>query len=95
MWSGNHYLLADVTSRYGIPPHVTKMEFFVSGNGLHDVPLGEGVWFDYGWLGSWKTSQVPNGHYLVTATAVTGSHSVTSRGVAVQIKNPGPVATQR
>jgi hypothetical protein len=88
VWSGNQYLLAGATSPAGIPARVTKMEFFVSGNGLHDVSLGDGFGFDYGWLGSWKTTQVPNGRYIVTSVAVTGSRSVRSPGVAVQIKNP-------
>jgi hypothetical protein len=84
---GGEYLAANVSGRPGIPAHVTKLEFLVSGQGFHDAPVGAGVRFGYGWLGAWQTSEFPNGRYLVSCIAITGSHSVRSQGVPVEVKN--------
>jgi hypothetical protein len=83
--SGQQYLVASVADRLNIPVHVTTVEFQVSGGGFHDVPVGTGSWFGYGYLGAWNTSQFPDGRYIVTCLVVADGKSVRSRGVAVQV----------
>ena len=85
--SGHQYLVASLAGRLNIPVHVTTVEFQVSGGGFHDVPVGTGSWFGYGYLGGWNTSQFPDGRYIVTCLVVADGKSVRSRGVAVQVKH--------
>ncbi len=90
--SGNRFLVAHVSGRLDIPVHVEKVEFLVSGEGFHDVPVGAGtslgVSFGYeSWLGAWNTTTFPDGRYILTCVAVTDGKSGRSRGVAVQVKH--------
>jgi hypothetical protein len=85
--SGHQYLVTSLAGRLNIPVHVTTVEFQVSGGGFHDVPVGTGSWFGYGYLGPWNTSQFPDEDYIVTCLVVADGKSVRSRGVAVQVKH--------
>jgi hypothetical protein len=96
--SGDQFLAARVSGPAAIPVPVSKVEFFVSGEGLQDASVGEGTTlgpsFAYAWLGAWNTSRFPDGRYVVTAVAISDGQAIRSGGVAVQVRH-GASATTR
>lgn len=68
--------------------HVTRVEFRLSGNGLHDTLICSGQPTLYGWFCDWNSSQVPNGKYLLQSVAYnTVGRSIRSKSVSFTVKN--------
>ncbi len=81
---GTQNLAAEAPYRFG----VGRVEFYLTGGNVHDVPIGRGPLTRYGWVYSWNTRDVPNGNYRIHAVAddTTGDHS-TSPSVPVKVAN--------
>ena len=67
---------------------VTKVEYLLSGEGRQATPLSGGAKSNYGWIGAWNTSTVPNGTYTIDATSTdSDGRSVTTSPVEVRVEN--------
>ena len=83
--SGRYFLLAG--AKLGDAP-VTRLEFRLSGKGLHNTLICSGIRTVYGWLCGWDTSQVPNGRYALRSVAYgAAGESVQSRPISFSVKN--------
>jgi hypothetical protein len=95
--SGDQFLAARVLGPAAIPVPVSKVEFFVSGEGFLNASVGAGSSlgssFAYAWLGAWNTSLFPDGRYVVTVAVLDGK-AIRSGRVAVQVRH-GASATTR
>jgi len=70
------------------PFDVTRVEFLLSGEGRQGTPLSTGGETNYGWIGAWNTSTVPNGTYTIDAAVTdSGGRSVTTVPVEVRVDN--------
>lgn len=80
---GRVFLVAKASSEYAI----TSVNFQIRSSG-GQAELLHGHHFLYGYLGSWVTTNLPNGRYTVQSIAkdATG-HSSTSRAVLVTVEN--------
>jgi hypothetical protein len=67
---------------------VTRVDFVLTGGGLHDVRIASGAPAAFAWLAGWHTSTVPNGVYRLQSVAydVTGSVG-RSPSVPVRVDN--------
>lgn len=96
--SGDQFLVAHASGPASIPVPVSKVEFFVSGEGVHDASVGSGSSlgssFAYAWLGAWNTSRFPDGRYVVTAVADSGGKAIRSPGVAILVKHAAAATTR-
>ena len=81
-----HYML-DAIAALGNTP-VTRVEFRLSGHGLHDALVCGGTPSLFGWLCDWNTSLVSNGTYSMQSVAYdpTG-RSIRSKPISVSVKN--------
>ncbi len=81
---GAQLLNASASGEFG----VTRVEFRLTGGGLHDALVATAEHFEYGWLGAWSTAVVPNGNYTLRSVAydITG-RSGQSAGTVVQVSN--------
>ena len=83
--SGRYLLLGGAA--LGNTP-VVKVEFRLSGNGLHNVLICSGTKSPYGWGCGWDTSQVPNGRYTVRSIGYgAAGTSVRSKPISFSVKN--------
>ena len=83
--SGRYLLLGGAV--LGDTP-VVKVEFQLSGNGLHNVLICGGTKSPYGWGCTWDTSQVANGRYTVRSIGYGASGmSVRSKPISFSVKN--------
>ncbi len=70
------------------PSGVTKVDFRLNGDGVHDALVGAGKGTPYGWLAFWNTTKYPNGSYELRSIAYgyAGKTSY-SPSVRVSLKN--------
>ena len=67
---------------------VTKVEFLLSGGGLHDQLIGLGSETLFGWLYSWNTSNAANGRYRLRTIAYDAAgKSIQSKSISLSVKN--------
>jgi peptidoglycan/LPS O-acetylase OafA/YrhL len=67
---------------------VTKVQFRLTGGGLHDALIGTGTKTEYGWVAGWRTTSVPNGRYTLHSVAYEADGlSATSPGVTITVAN--------
>jgi hypothetical protein len=67
---------------------VTKVDFRLNGDGVHDTVIGVGKPTYYGWIGSWNTFGTANGAYELQSVAYGyGGKTSYSRAVRVTISN--------
>ena len=82
--SGNKLLDASASGNVA----VQKVEFHITGGGLHDVLVATGTPTYYGWLTGWNTTTVPDGTYTLQSVAYDASGNVgRSVGVTITIAN--------
>ena len=88
--SGDAWLDALAQSPIG----VASVRFEVSGGTVSDLAIGTGTDTQWGWIGAWDTTNVPNGSYQLQSvvTDKVGT-SATSAGVTVTVDNM-PLQTQ-
>ena len=81
-----HYTLYAIAALGNAP--VTRVEFRLSGHGLHDALVCGGTPSLFGWLCDWNTSLVSNGTYSMQSVAYdpTG-RSIRSKPISVSVKN--------
>jgi hypothetical protein len=80
------YLLAAVAALGDA--HVTRVEFRLSGNGLHSALICSGLLGLFGWYCNWNTSQIPNGKYLLQSVAYdTAGRSIRSKSISISVEN--------
>jgi hypothetical protein len=81
---GRRFLDVTVSDQFD----VTKVDYLLSGPGLEGVSLGRGVRSNYGWIGGWNTSTVPNGRYTIEAkVSDSGGRTVVTPPVEVRVDN--------
>ena len=81
---GKQYLDVVVSDAYD----VTKVDYMISGPALEDATFATGFRTNYGWLGGWNTSKVPNGSYAIDATiSDSGGRTVRTPPVEVRVEN--------
>ena len=67
---------------------VTKVDYVLSGPGREGTTFATGSRSNYGWIGGWDTSTVPNGSYAIEAkVSDSGGRSVTTPPVEVRVEN--------
>ena len=67
---------------------VDKVQFRLTGGGLHDALVATADQTKFGWLAGWDTTSVPNGTYTLQSVAVeAGGLRSTSRGVTITVAN--------
>ena len=70
------------------PFDITKVDYVLSGPGRADATFATGSRTNYGWIGGWNTSTVPNGSYTIDATVSdSGGRSVRTPPVEVRVEN--------
>jgi alpha-tubulin suppressor-like RCC1 family protein len=76
------------------PVAIESVKFEVTGGSLSDFVVGTGTSTDWGWIGGWDATDVPNGTYTLqsVATALEGG-TTTSPGITVKVDNP-PLTTE-
>ena len=81
---GPTLISATATDYFG----VTGVEFEVSGQGLQDQVVSQAKAYPYGWLGSWPTTDVPDGQYTLRSIAFNpAGRSTRSAGIEVTVHN--------
>ena len=81
---GSTLISATATDYFG----VSKVEFELSGQGLQDQVISQAKPYPYGWLGSWRTADVPDGQYTLRSIAFNpAGRSTRSPGVEVTVHN--------
>jgi hypothetical protein len=66
----------------------TKVDYVLSGPGLEGVTFATGFQTNYGWIGGWNTSTVPNGSYTIVATVSdSGGRTATTPPLEVRVEN--------
>ena len=63
---------------------VTKVEFHLDGEGVHDALIGTGEETGYGWIASFKSTEYPDGSYELRSVA-SGPGGVTSDSPSIKI----------
>jgi hypothetical protein len=82
--SGDTWLDAAASSPVG----VSSVTFEVSGATVSDQVVGTGTSTQYGWLGGWDSTDVPNGTYTLQSVATdTLGQATTSAGITVIVDN--------
>jgi hypothetical protein len=82
--SGDIWLDAAASSPVGI----STVSVEVSGASITDRIVSSSVNWEYGWLGAWDTTDVPNGTYTLQSVATdTLGNTTTSAGVTVTVDN--------
>jgi hypothetical protein len=67
---------------------VSKVEYVLTGQGREGVTISSGYQSNYGWIGGWNTSTVPNGSYTIEAIVRdSGGRAVTTLPVEVRVEN--------
>jgi hypothetical protein len=66
-------------------PNVTRVEFRISGNGRHDVVIGDATKTIYGWLYWWNTASFAGGSSYYDVTAVAYNAVGNTRSAPVRI----------
>ena len=88
--SGFIYLDAGASSSVG----VASVNYELSGNGLSDQVISGSGATAFGYIGSWNTTNVPNGTYTLQSVATDAvGQSTTSAPVTVTVDNP-PITVQ-
>ena len=65
---------------------VVHVDFRVTGGSLNNALICSAVLTDFGWLGGWNTSAVPNGSYTLSSVAYDAAgNSAVSPGVPVTV----------
>ena len=83
--SGTQPLIAAASDNAG----VTRVEFAVSGKGLHKVVIADATSTSNGWTGSWDTTSVRNGTYRLQSLAYDPEgFSTYSSPVTITVANP-------
>lgn len=81
---GSRYLSATAHDYFG----VSRVEFEITGEEPRDTVVINAKPYPYGWLGTWKTTNVPNGPYILESIAYNAAGRVAhSRTVSVIVKN--------
>ncbi len=81
---GRQYLDVAVSDQFD----VRKVVYVLSGPGLEANTIATGARTNYGWIGGWNTSTVPNGSYTIEAkVSDSGGRSVTTPPVEVRVEN--------
>ena len=76
------------------PIGVASVRFEVSGGTVSDLGIGTGTETEWGWIGAWDTTNVPNGSYqLQSVVTDKDGNSATSAEVTVTVDNM-PLQTQ-
>jgi len=84
--AGNTWLDAVAQSPVG----VASVRFEVSGGLVSDLMVDGSTDTEWGWIGAWDTTDVPNGTYTLQSVATDNDGtSTTSAGVTVTVDNPG------
>jgi len=82
--SGNEWLDA------GASPGVTSVNYVINGgpNNLLDTPISGSAPTNYGWIGGWNSTAVPNGTYTIQSVAsYTGGVAGMSAPITVTVSN--------
>jgi uncharacterized protein YjbI with pentapeptide repeats len=88
--SGISYLDASASDAAG----VNKVVFELSGGTLSNRVIATAKPTEYGWLGQWNTTTVPNGVYSLVSLATDADNDTdTSTPVSVTVDNPPPSST--
>jgi hypothetical protein len=67
---------------------IRKVVYVLNGPGHADATFATGSQSNYGWLGGWDTSTVPNGSYTIEAkVSDSGGRSVRTSPVEVRVQN--------
>lgn len=67
---------------------VTDARFEVTGGSLNHEVISSATPFQYGWIGAWNTTTVPDGHYELQAVASdSGGHTLRTAEVSVTVHN--------
>jgi hypothetical protein len=70
------------------PSGVTKVDFRVDGDGVHNALIGSGKVSAYGWITYWNTTKYPNGSYELRSVAYGyGGRTRDSPTVRITLKN--------
>jgi hypothetical protein len=75
----------------GTSPGANSVVYQISGGGLTNQVIATATPTYYGWLALWNSTSVPNGTYtLQSVAAFSGSGSVSSGAITVNVNNPAP-----
>ncbi len=67
---------------------VTRVDYVLSGPGIEGASFATGSRTNYGWIGGWNTSGVPNGSYTIVVTVSdSGGRSIRTPPVEVRVAN--------
>ena len=67
---------------------VKKVDYVLNGPGLEGVSFAVGYRTNYGWIGGWNSSTVPNGRYTIEAkVSDSGGRTVVTPPVEVRVNN--------
>jgi hypothetical protein len=81
---GREILIAGASSAYPIK----SVEFQIRNSSGQELAVLRSAQFDYGYIGSWLTTTVPNGTYFVQSTIKDiAGHTSTSHAVSVMVEN--------
>jgi len=81
---GSLFLDVSVSDQFDI----RKVEYVLNGPGLEDASFATGSRTNYGWIGGWNTSTVPNGRYTIEAkVSDSGGRTVMTPPVEVRVDN--------
>jgi hypothetical protein len=71
------------------PIGIASVKFEVSGGSVSDQVISAGYGTEFGYIGGWDSSDVPNGVYTLQSVATdTDGNSATSPGITVTVDNP-------
>jgi hypothetical protein len=83
--SGSQVLLDASASA---PAGLTKVQYELTGGSDNDTVIATGTATEYGWVGFWNASMVPNGTYTLQSVATAANGNVgTSPGVTIVVDN--------
>ena len=82
--NGKQFLDVRISTQFD----VTKVDYVLSGPGREDTTVATGSRTNYGWLGRWNTSTVPDGSYTIEAkVSDSGGRTVMTAPVEVRVEN--------
>ena len=73
---------------------IGQLHYVLTGGSLNDAVIANATETEYGWVGFWNASTVPNGTYTLQSVATDTDGNVgTSPGVTVVVDNPPPTTS--